>query len=131
MPEVRLACPSARIVLCGAKSDLRASDNYVSALAARGHKVVSPADAADVADSLGVAGFVCSALSRRGLKAVFDHSVSISIAPPAPPPPPASPRALRAAAMVAVRCALEKGHTLLRRARRLRRPRARPVLRVF
>lgn len=103
VPEVKLGCPSAKIILCGTKSDLRYNARFVGQVEAKGKKVVGETEAEAVAASLGVPAFVCSARTQKGLKRVFDAAVASALGPTTPPAPkPLAPRALMMSALRAL-----------------------------
>ena len=84
LPEVRLHCPTAKILLVGTKADLRDNAAYVAELESKGRSVVIEADAAALASRLGTQTVRCSALTQRGLKNVFDSGIRLARAPPPP-----------------------------------------------
>ena len=86
VPEVRLHCPTAKAVLVGCKSDLKDSPSYVEGLHAKGRAVVDETEAANIASRFGMHSVRCSALTRHGLKNVFDSGIRLARAPPPPLP---------------------------------------------
>ena len=86
VPEARRYCPNAKIVLCGCKSDLADDPKAQAALAAKGHRVVTDAEALSVASSLRLQAYQrCSALTQSNLKQVFDAAIKSVLAPPPAP----------------------------------------------
>ena len=96
VPEVRLHCPDAKIVLVGCKSDLRDTPKYVADLEGVGKSVVDEVEVSALATRLRVPSLRCSALTQRGLKEVFDTGIREAITPPPPPKPSAFAQALKA-----------------------------------
>ena len=79
LPEVRIGCPGAKLVLCGCKSDLRDRWQPSSRL-----KPVNELEAATLAASIGAQYVRCSALTQQGLKELFDTAIKEVLTPPVP-----------------------------------------------
>ena len=88
LPEVKLGCRGAKIVLVGNKSDLRDSPAYVEGLASKGLRVVDDAEVSAIAARHGILSVRCSALTQRGLKNVFDTAIQAAKLPMLPPTQP-------------------------------------------
>ena len=86
IPELRHYCPDAKIVLVGCKSDLRDDPTVLAQLASGGKQPVDETDAVQLANSNGCSYARCSALTRRGLKEVFDQALKAVLTPPPRPP---------------------------------------------
>ncbi len=76
--EIRQSNKSAPIILVGTKTDLRGNSKEVEDLAKRKEKPISKKDGDELAARLKVLKYVeCSALTREGLKNVFDEAIMI------------------------------------------------------
>nr|KAG5693385.1 hypothetical protein BaRGS_015672 [Batillaria attramentaria] len=76
VPEVRHTLPKAPILLIGTQMDLREDEATRLKLAKRRLKPVLPEDGERLAKRLGAYGYVeCSALTKQGLKDVFDEAM--------------------------------------------------------
>lgn len=81
-PELDHHAPSVPIVLVGCKSDLRDNLNLMQWLEASGTSMVSAAEAEDARRRIGAVVYrECSALTRDGLKEVFDTAIRVVIEP--------------------------------------------------
>ena len=86
LPEVRLHCPGAKIILVGLKQDLRGDAEVLRTLRSKGHEPISSDDGLQLATKIGASRYVeCSALTQKGLKTVFDEAVLTVVAPAATP----------------------------------------------
>ena len=86
-PEVTHFAPAAKIVLVGTKCDLRHDDDTLAKLAARGQTPISFDDGHALAKSIGAAAYVeCSALTQRGVKAVFEEALKAALFQEPPKP---------------------------------------------
>lgn len=71
--EIRHHCPDTPIILCGTKIDLRAKDS----------KALKKEDGENLALKIKAARYVeCSAMTRLGLKDVFDEAILAALYPP-------------------------------------------------
>ena len=114
LPEIKLAAPNAKIVICGTKTDLHGSEEFAARVATdlglctadlvRPSWFVDEEEAKALAARNGAQYVACSALTGHNLKAVFDTCVRSVIAPPPPPPLPKYLAAARA--MVKGACSL-------------------------
>ena len=109
IPEIKLAAPNAKIVICGTKSDLHGSEEFAARVATANPLRTAPIfvdeeEAKALAARNGAQYVACSALTGHNLKAVFDTCVRSVIAPPPPPPLPKYLAAARA--MVKGACSL-------------------------
>jgi small GTP-binding protein len=79
IPEVDQHAYGVPVVLCGNKSDLRDDEKTKDQLKAQGLKFVSPEAAEAMRQEVNAAAVVeCSALTRKGVKNVFDVCLSIA-----------------------------------------------------
>jgi len=70
-PEIRHHCPETPIVLCGLKIDIRKPDS------------VTKSEGESLAKKIKAAKYVeCSAMTREGLKDVFDEAILAALYPP-------------------------------------------------
>lgn len=82
-PEVHHHCPNAPIILVGTKLDLREDGETVNRLREKGLAPISTQQGESKAKEIGGVKFMeCSALTQKGLKAVFDEAIRVVIAPP-------------------------------------------------
>ena len=82
LPELRMHCPSASIILVGLKEDLRKDEEVLSKLRAKGQVPISSDDGIELATTIGAHRYVeCSALTQKGLKTVFDEAVRTALNP--------------------------------------------------
>jgi Ras-related C3 botulinum toxin substrate 1 len=79
IPELKLLCPTATIILVGTKIDLRHDEDTLYQLRQNNLAAVSIADALAVAERLGLAYAECSAISQQGLKQVFDTAIRVGL----------------------------------------------------
>ena len=73
-PEVRKHCPTAQIIVVGAKSDLREDDGVVAEVASLGNPMLSKEEYEDLALKWGAKKYIeCSALANENLNLIFDE----------------------------------------------------------
>ncbi|XP_072031041.1 cdc42 homolog [Amphiura filiformis] len=76
VPELRQYCPNAPFLLVGTQSDLRNDRHRLEALRSNKKKPVTLEEGRRLARKVGAYGYVeCSALTREGVKSVFDEAV--------------------------------------------------------
>jgi Ras-related C3 botulinum toxin substrate 1 len=84
-PEIQHHAPGVPIILVGTKSDLRADQNMLNQLQAKGLHVISQAEALTRSKEIGaVTQLECSALTQEGLKTVFDEAIRAALNKPKP-----------------------------------------------
>ncbi len=82
-PEVSHHCPNTPIILVGTKLDLRDDRETIERLRERGHSPITYEQGMAKAKEISAIRFMeCSALTQKGLKAVFDEAIRAVIAPP-------------------------------------------------
>eukprot|EP00301_Raphidiophrys_heterophryoidea_P006926 c12745_g3_i1.p1 GENE.c12745_g3_i1~~c12745_g3_i1.p1 ORF type:complete len:212 (-),score=75.54 c12745_g3_i1:342-923(-) len=82
-PELNHHAPNAPKLLVGTKIDLREDQQMINKLREKNMKVLSSADGDAKAKEIGARKYLeCSALTQKGLKAVFDEAIRIVLAPP-------------------------------------------------
>jgi len=82
-PEVNHHCPNAPIILVGTKLDLRDDAETSNRLREKGLAAISEQQGMAKAKEIGAVKYMeCSALTQKGLKAVFDEAIRVVIAPP-------------------------------------------------
>ncbi|XP_060095141.1 ras-related C3 botulinum toxin substrate 1-like [Heteronotia binoei] len=75
-PEVRHHCPNTPVILVGTKLDLRTDERTTKQLKKMKLLPVTYQEGLDVAKIIGAVKYVeCSALTREGLKMVFDEAI--------------------------------------------------------
>jgi len=80
--EVRSYCPNVPIILCGTKSDLRDSPEYMRKLEQQGKRMVSQEEAQRVAAQLKCVCYIeCSAKTQHGLKKLFEKCIECILLP--------------------------------------------------
>lgn len=83
-PEVSHHCPDTPIILVGTKLDLREDEGIISALKTKNLEPISHMKAQTLAKEVDAQKYLeCSALTQRGLKAVFDEAIRAVLAPKA------------------------------------------------
>ncbi|BFU26210.1 Rho family GTPase [Entamoeba histolytica HM-1:IMSS-B] len=88
-PEVRQHCPNAALMMVGTKIDLRDNAAEVKKITDQGLQVISPEKGQQMADELKCVKYMeCSALTRKGLKEVFETAVKYVLENNAAAPPP-------------------------------------------
>ena len=76
VPEIKHYCPNTPFILLGTKVDLRGDRAILDMLAKKQEEVVSKEEGERMAESLKAAKYLeCSALTREGVKNVFDEAV--------------------------------------------------------
>ncbi|EDR21923.1 RAC GTPase, putative [Entamoeba dispar SAW760] len=88
-PEVKQHCPSAALMMVGTKIDLRDNAAEVKKITDQGLQVISPEKGQQMATELNCVKYMeCSALTRKGLKEVFETAVKYVLENNAAAPPP-------------------------------------------
>lgn len=81
IPEIRHYCPTTPVILVGTKIDLRDNADAISRLESRRQKPVEYEAGFALAKSLGCAKYMeASALTQKGLHAVFEEAIRAAIA---------------------------------------------------
>ncbi len=82
MPEVHHHCPDAKILLVGTKIDLREDKETLEKLRQLDQNPITPAQGESMAREIRAVGYMeCSALTQKGLKAVFDEAIKCVVFP--------------------------------------------------
>jgi Ras-related C3 botulinum toxin substrate 1 len=82
-PEVSHHCPNTPIVLTGTKLDLREDQETIEKLGAKRQAPITYEQGMQMAKEIGAVKYMeCSALTQKGLKAVFDEAIRVVITPP-------------------------------------------------
>jgi Ras-related C3 botulinum toxin substrate 1 len=82
-PEVSHHCPNTPIVLVGTKLDLRDDPETIEKLAQKKQAPITYEQGMQMAKEIGAVKYMeCSALTQKGLKAVFDEAIRVVISPP-------------------------------------------------
>lgn len=85
-PEITHHAPGTPIILVGTKLDLRDDRDTVDKLKEKRQAPVSYAQGSQCAKDIGAVKYLeCSALTQKGLKAVFDEAIHVALTPQAPP----------------------------------------------
>ncbi len=80
--EVRNSCPKTPIILCGTKSDLRDSPEYMRSLEKKKLKVVTGDDARQLVLECDLVDYIeCSARQQRGVKKLFERCIEAVLDP--------------------------------------------------
>ncbi|XP_072319629.1 cell division control protein 42 homolog [Eucyclogobius newberryi] len=80
LPDIRLHCPGAPLVLVGTQVDLREDVQVLIQLAQNRQRPVGSDEGRRLAQELGAAGFCeCSALTQKDLKDTFDTAILVSL----------------------------------------------------
>eukprot|EP01119_Soliformovum_irregulare_P011419 TRINITY_DN284_c0_g1_i1.p1 TRINITY_DN284_c0_g1~~TRINITY_DN284_c0_g1_i1.p1 ORF type:complete len:211 (-),score=40.53 TRINITY_DN284_c0_g1_i1:21-590(-) len=83
IPEIRLHCPLVPVILVGSKLDLREDNDTLSRLREKGQEPIYFGEGANLAAQVGAVRYMeCSALTQKGLKAVFDEAIRIVLGHP-------------------------------------------------
>jgi len=84
-PEVSHHCPNTPIILVGTKLDLRDDPDTINRLKEKGMAPITFEQGNAKAKELRAVKYLeCSALTQKGLKAVFDEAIRSVISPPVP-----------------------------------------------
>lgn len=82
-PEVQYHCPGIPCLVVGTQVDLRDDPGVVKSLAKKGLAPVSFEEGEELAMELGAARYVeCSAVTKEGLRDVFDEAIIAALEPP-------------------------------------------------
>jgi Ras-related C3 botulinum toxin substrate 1 len=82
VPEIRHYCPETPIVLVGTKQDLREDVELLTRLRERNLSPVSSQEGQDLANQMKAFKYIeCSAVTQKGIKAVFDEAIRSVVAP--------------------------------------------------
>jgi len=77
LPELRHHCPNVPIILVGTKIDLRDDDKTLEELRGQGKSAITPEMGQKLATEIKALKYLeCSALTRKGLKNVFDNALT-------------------------------------------------------
>ena len=80
--EIKDHCPNAPIILIGTKIDLREDQKTIDDLAKQDKAPITEEQGQAMADEIGAIKYLeCSALTRKGLKTVFDEALQAVIGP--------------------------------------------------
>jgi len=80
IPELKMHRPNTPIILVGTKSDLRNDRFTLEKLAEKGLKFVDENDAKKMVKEVGALSYLeCSALTKDGVKEVFDEAIKAAI----------------------------------------------------
>lgn len=75
--EIKHHCPNVPMLIVGTKSDLRTDESTLESLKKEGKAPITEAEANAMVKDLGAIKFLeCSALTRQGLKNVFDEALT-------------------------------------------------------
>jgi len=81
-PEVKHHCPDAKIILVGTKLDLRDDPETIKRLQQNGQQPITSAQGEQMAKDIKAITYLeCSALTQKGLKAVFDEAIKCVVFP--------------------------------------------------
>lgn len=81
-PEIRRHCPDAPIVLVGAMLDLRENEETIERLKKTNHSPIGYSQGLQMQREIGAVAYLeCSAVTREGLKEVFDEAVRAVLRP--------------------------------------------------
>mmetsp|Transcript_107011 Transcript_107011/g.149182 ORF Transcript_107011/g.149182 Transcript_107011/m.149182 type:complete len:194 (-) Transcript_107011:117-698(-) len=90
-PELHHHCPNVPMILVGTQIDLREDEKTLKDLASLGKQPITEAEGKLKAKAIKAIKYMeCSALTRVGLKPVFDEALTSVVLKP-PPPPKKSP----------------------------------------
>lgn len=82
-PEIHHHAPNTPVILVGLKADLREDPVVIARLKERRQSPITTAQGQALAREFGAIKYLeCSALSQRGLKAVFDEAIRVVLSPP-------------------------------------------------
>eukprot|EP00009_Paramoeba_aestuarina_P001683 CAMPEP_0201520964 /NCGR_PEP_ID=MMETSP0161_2-20130828/13544_1 /ASSEMBLY_ACC=CAM_ASM_000251 /TAXON_ID=180227 /ORGANISM="Neoparamoeba aestuarina, Strain SoJaBio B1-5/56/2" /LENGTH=201 /DNA_ID=CAMNT_0047919499 /DNA_START=92 /DNA_END=697 /DNA_ORIENTATION=- len=78
--EIRHHCPNAPLILVGTKIDLRDDEAKVEEFRSQGKEFITTAEGEEMGNDIGALHYIeCSALTRNGLKHVFDEALEAVI----------------------------------------------------
>jgi Ras-related C3 botulinum toxin substrate 1 len=81
--QVTHHCPTAKTILVGTKLDLREDPEKLESLKEKGLSPITPEQGQDMAREIKAVCYMeCSALTQKGLKAVFDEAIRVVLNPP-------------------------------------------------
>jgi len=81
-PEINHHCPNVPILVVGTKLDLREDSATISRLAEKRLAPITNAQGLQLAKEINASKFLeCSALTQKGLKAVFDEAIRVVLQP--------------------------------------------------
>eukprot|EP01088_Endostelium_zonatum_P000564 TRINITY_DN1080_c0_g3_i1.p1 TRINITY_DN1080_c0_g3~~TRINITY_DN1080_c0_g3_i1.p1 ORF type:complete len:199 (-),score=38.74 TRINITY_DN1080_c0_g3_i1:70-666(-) len=87
LPELRHHCPQVPIILVGTKIDLKEDEKTLEELKKGGQTVISTDQGQKLAAEIkAIKHLECSALTRKGLKNVFDNALTSVVCEEHPPP---------------------------------------------
>ena len=76
LPEVRNYCPNTPIILVGTKLDLREDQKTIKRLQTHRQSPITNKQGKKLGEKIGAVKYLeCSALTKEGVKAVFDEAV--------------------------------------------------------
>jgi len=79
-PEIHHHCPKAKRMLIGTKKDLRNNADILAKLQRSGQQPITPEEAQQMAKQIGAIAYrECSALTREGLKEIFDEAIAATL----------------------------------------------------
>lgn len=85
-PELKHHCPGVPMLLVGTKVDLRTDTSTLAKLRDKNQTPICFEEGTEQARSIGACKYMeCSALTQKGLKAVFDESIRVVLCPPPTP----------------------------------------------
>lgn len=85
IPELQHHCPGVPFLLIGTKLDLRDDREAIERMKENGQAPISYQQGQQLAKEIGAVKYMeCSALTQRGLKAVFDEAIRCVLYPTAP-----------------------------------------------
>jgi len=80
--EVRHHCPNAKLILVGTKVDAREDKDTIDRLQGQGLKPIETLEGENLGKDIGAIRYMeCSALTQKGLKAVFDEAIKAILRP--------------------------------------------------
>ena len=80
LPEIRHHCPNTPMLIVGNKTDLRNDSQTIYQLQREGKAAITLEEGEELAKNIGAVAYCeCSALTREGLKNVFDLALQIAL----------------------------------------------------
>eukprot|EP01115_Flamella_aegyptia_P003319 TRINITY_DN1556_c0_g3_i3.p1 TRINITY_DN1556_c0_g3~~TRINITY_DN1556_c0_g3_i3.p1 ORF type:complete len:200 (+),score=50.67 TRINITY_DN1556_c0_g3_i3:700-1299(+) len=80
--EIKHHCPNVPLIVVGTKSDLRTDEGTLESLRKEGKSPITEEEAQQMVKDLGALKYLeCSALTRQGLKNVFDEALTTIVSP--------------------------------------------------